>query len=37
MTVFSNVAFGLKLRKLKKEEINQKVLLSVLELVGLQG
>jgi ABC-type Fe3+/spermidine/putrescine transport system ATPase subunit len=36
MTVYSNVAFGLKLRKLKKEEINQKVL-SALELVGLQG
>ena len=36
MTVFSNVAFGLKLRKLKKEEINHKVL-SALELVGLQG
>ena len=36
MTVYSNVAFGLRLRKLKKEEINQKVL-SALELVGLQG
>jgi len=36
MTVYSNVAFGLRLRKLKKVEINQKVL-SALELVGLQG
>src|SRR5215470_12618770 len=36
MTVYSNVAFGLRLRNLKKEEINQKVL-SALELVGLQG
>jgi iron(III) transport system ATP-binding protein len=36
MTVHSNVAFGLRLRKLNKEEINQKVL-AALELVGLQG
>jgi iron(III) transport system ATP-binding protein len=36
MTVYSNVAFGLRLRNLKKEEINRKVL-SALELVGLQG
>src|SRR5262250_2238607 len=36
MTVYSNVAFGLRLRNLKKEEINQKVL-SALELVGLKG
>src|ERR671919_1991568 len=36
MTVFSNVAFGLKLRKLPDGEIKRKVL-SALELVGLQG
>jgi ABC-type Fe3+/spermidine/putrescine transport system ATPase subunit len=34
MTVFKNVAFGLKLRKLPKEEIRSRVE-SVLELVGL--
>jgi iron(III) transport system ATP-binding protein len=36
MTVYSNVAFGLKLRKLGTEEIKRKVL-AALELVGLQG
>jgi iron(III) transport system ATP-binding protein len=36
MTVYSNVAFGLKLRKIAAEEIKRKVL-SALELVGLQG
>src|ERR671922_719310 len=36
MTVFSNVAFGLKLRKLTEAEIKRKVL-ATLELVGLQG
>jgi ABC-type Fe3+/spermidine/putrescine transport system ATPase subunit len=36
MTVFKNVAFGLKLRKLPGEEIRRKVL-AALELVGLQG
>ena len=36
MTVYNNVAFGLKLQKLEKEEIKEKVLAS-LELVGLQG
>src|ERR671923_2653633 len=36
MTVFSNVAFGLKLRKLAEAEIKRKVL-ATLELVGLQG
>ncbi len=36
MTVFSNVAFGLKLRKSPAEEVKRKVL-SALELVGLQG
>ena len=36
MTVYSNVAFGLKLRKLRTEEIKRKVL-AALELVGLQG
>jgi iron(III) transport system ATP-binding protein len=35
MTVFSNVAFGLKLRKLPAEDVKRKVL-SALELVGLQ-
>jgi putative spermidine/putrescine transport system ATP-binding protein len=34
MTVFKNVAFGLRLRKLSKSEINDRVE-SVLELVGL--
>jgi ABC-type Fe3+/spermidine/putrescine transport system ATPase subunit len=34
MTVFNNVAFGLKLRKLPKQEIRRRVE-SVLELVGL--
>ena len=36
MSVYNNVAFGLKLRKLGKEEIKRKVL-TALELVGLQG
>lgn len=36
MTVFKNVAFGLKLRKLPAEEVRRKVL-NALELVGLQG
>ncbi|MBI1998502.1 MAG: ABC transporter ATP-binding protein, partial [Deltaproteobacteria bacterium] len=36
MTVFSNVAFGLKLHKTPAEEVKRKVL-SALELVGLQG
>src|ERR1043165_5460978 len=36
MTVFNNVAFGLKLRKKSADQIKRKVL-SVLELVGLQG
>jgi ABC-type Fe3+/spermidine/putrescine transport system ATPase subunit len=36
MTVFRNVAFGLKLRKFSDSEIKGKVL-SALELVGLQG
>jgi iron(III) transport system ATP-binding protein len=36
MTVYNNVAFGLKLRKLGKDEVKRKVLAS-LELVGLQG
>ena len=36
MTVFSNVAFGLKLRKRPADEVRRKVL-STLELVGLQG
>src|SRR5437763_13236889 len=36
MTVFSNIAFGLKLRKLTGAEIKRKVL-AALELVGLQG
>jgi iron(III) transport system ATP-binding protein len=36
MTVFHNVAFGLKLRKKSADEIRRKVLAS-LELVGLQG
>jgi iron(III) transport system ATP-binding protein len=36
MTVFSNVAFGLKLRKGPEADIKRKVL-SALELVGLQG
>jgi iron(III) transport system ATP-binding protein len=36
MSVFSNVAFGLKLRKLSDREIKRKVF-SALELVGLQG
>ena len=34
MTVFDNIAFGLKLRKMPKPEIAQRVE-SVLELVGL--
>jgi len=36
MTVFSNVAFGLKLHKTPAEEVKRKVF-SALELVGLQG
>jgi ABC-type Fe3+/spermidine/putrescine transport system ATPase subunit len=36
MTVFKNVAFGLKLRKKPKEEIERKVM-SSLDLVGLKG
>src|SRR6266436_3066946 len=36
MTVYNNVAFGLKLRKKSAEEIKRKVM-STLELVGLQG
>jgi ABC-type Fe3+/spermidine/putrescine transport system ATPase subunit len=36
MTVFSNVAFGLKLHKTPADEVKRKVL-SALELVGLQG
>lgn len=36
MTVYGNVAFGLKLQKLSAQEIKRKVL-SALELVGLQG
>ena len=36
MTVFNNVAFGLKLRKKSAEETRSKVL-ATLELVGLQG
>ncbi|HSE89446.1 MAG TPA: ABC transporter ATP-binding protein [Candidatus Binatia bacterium] len=36
MTVYNNVAFGLKLRRLPAEDIKHKVL-SALELVGLQG
>jgi len=36
MTVFNNVAFGLKLRKLSNADIKNKVL-SSLELVGLKG
>ncbi|MEX0804149.1 MAG: ABC transporter ATP-binding protein [Candidatus Binatia bacterium] len=36
MSVFKNVSFGLKLRKLPREEVRRKVL-SALELVGLQG
>ena len=36
MTVFKNVAFGLKLRRKRDEEIERKVM-SSLELVGLKG
>jgi len=36
MTVYKNVAFGLKLRRLAEAEIRRKVL-AALELVGLQG
>src|ERR1700741_4605013 len=36
MTVFNNVAFGLKLRKKSADQIKHKVM-SALELVGLQG
>ena len=36
MTVFENVAYGLKMRKLPKEEVKRRVR-EVLELVGLEG
>ena len=36
MTVYKNVAFGLKLRRLPQQEIKRRVL-AALELVGLQG
>ncbi|MBI4489868.1 MAG: ABC transporter ATP-binding protein [Deltaproteobacteria bacterium] len=36
MTVYSNVAFGLKLRKVRQEEVKKKVL-AALDLVGLQN
>ena len=36
MSVFDNVAYGLKIRKLPKEEIRRRVL-EVLDLVGLRG
>ncbi len=36
MNVFENIAFGLKLRKFSRDEINRKVL-SALALVGLEG
>src|ERR671918_896867 len=36
MTVFKNVAFGLKLRKMPEDEIEHKVL-ATLDLVGLKG
>ena len=36
MTVFDNVAYGLKLRKLSREEIRNKVF-DMLDLVGLEG
>lgn len=36
MTVFKNVAFGLKLRRLAQEEVRRRVL-TALDLVGLQG
>ncbi|MDO4546911.1 MAG: ABC transporter ATP-binding protein [Clostridia bacterium] len=36
MNVFDNVAYGLKLRKMSKEQIRQKVF-DMLELVGLEG
>ena len=36
MTIFDNVAYGLKLRKLPKGEIKQKVF-DMLDLVGLEG
>jgi ABC-type Fe3+/spermidine/putrescine transport system ATPase subunit len=36
MTVYKNVAFGLKLRKLPEQEVRRKVL-AALDLVGLQG
>src|SRR5918911_253977 len=36
MTVFKNVEFGLKLRRMSREDIRRKVL-ATLELVGLQG
>ncbi|MBQ3424026.1 MAG: ABC transporter ATP-binding protein [Clostridia bacterium] len=36
MTIFDNVAYGLKLRKIPKSEIKQKVF-DMLDLVGLEG
>ena len=36
MTIFDNVAYGLKLRKLPRDEIKEKVF-SMLDLVGLEG
>lgn len=36
MTIFDNIAYGLKIRKLSKEEIREKVL-NVLQLVQLSG
>ena len=36
MTIFDNVAYGLKLRKVPKDEIKKKVF-DMLELVGLEG
>lgn len=36
MNVYDNIAFGLRMRKMKKEEIDQRVT-KVLELVGLSG
>ncbi len=36
LDVFDNIAFGLNVKKLKKEDINMKVT-NILELVGLQG
>jgi spermidine/putrescine ABC transporter ATP-binding subunit len=36
MTVFDNVAYGLRMKKLPKEEVRRRVL-EVLEMVGLEG